>query len=158
MKRFYFRLDKLLHYQEQRQKQADLRLRQAGLERDTAHADVERVQHQLLQTCRLDEAVGRPVEPHLRIQTLRHAEQLSQTLGTAQEKLKTAELRFREANRQRTEVTQEVESLRTLRQRQWRDHRDEAARQQQVELDEVVMQQWSAQNVRDASLAGGQSE
>jgi hypothetical protein len=40
-------------------------------------------------------------------------------------------------------VTQQVEALLLLRSQLWQEHLQEAARQQQIELDDTVMKQWS---------------
>lgn len=143
MTRFHFSLEKLLRFHRQRQKQAELIVARASGERDAARGEVERLQREIAAVCQLPERVGGPVEPVLREQSLRLAEQLSQTLRGATERLKLAEHHFREAQRQRLEVIQEVESLQLLRQQQWREHRDEVAHQQQVELDEIVMTRWA---------------
>ena len=146
MKRFQFRLEKLLRYHQQRQKQADLALSRASMDRDNAQAEVTHLHEQIQNACRLNEAVGQPIEPIRREQSLRHAEQICQTLQVAEEKLKAAERRFREAQRQRTAITQDVEMLLHLRTRELTEHQDETARRQQIELDEVVMKQWSRQS------------
>ena len=146
MKQFQFRLERLLRYHQQRQKQADQALSRASLDRDTAQAEVTHLHEQIQNTCRLNEAVGQPIEPTQREQSLRHAELLCQTLRGAEEKLKAAERRFREAQSQRAAITQEVEALLHLRTRELTEHQDDVARRQQVELDDVVMKQWSRQN------------
>lgn len=152
MKRFQFPLDKLLRYHQQRQKQADFALSRASLEREQAEAAVQRLREEIASVCRLPEGVGRPIEPTFREQAFRRADQLCQTLQAAQEKLKAAQRRFREAQNARTAVTQEVEALLHLRSRQWDEHQDEATRRQQIELDDIVMKQWARDPSRRAAL------
>ncbi|TXT22272.1 MAG: hypothetical protein FD138_3573 [Planctomycetota bacterium] len=158
MKRFQFQLEKLLRYHQQRQKQAELLLSHAAREQESARATVRELERQIELACRLPERVGRSIEPALREQSLRHAQQLSETLPGAQDNLKAAERRFREAQSQHTAVTQQVEALCHLRSQRWQEHLDEAARQQQIELDDVVMKQWSRRALTaDATLTESES-
>lgn len=150
MKRFQFQLEKLLRYHRQRQKQAELELSRLGLERDQAQAEVRRIKQAIESACRLSERVGQPIIPALREQSLQHAQQLSESLREAQENLKQADQRFRVAQNHYTAVTQQVEALLHLRSQRWDEHHEEAARLGQIELDDVVMKQWS----RKLSLAG----
>ncbi len=147
MRRFHFQLEKLLRYHQQRQKQAELLLSRVAREQEAARASVRELERQIESACRLPERVGRSIEPALREQSLRHAQQLCETLRGAQENLKAAERRFREAQSQHTAVTQQVEALLHLRSQRWQEHLDEDARQQQIELDDVVMKQWSRRAV-----------
>ena len=143
MKRFQFQLDKLLRYHQQRQKQAELLMSRAAREQEVARAAVRELERRIERACRLPERVGRSIEPALREQSLRHAQQLGESLQVSLESLKGAERRFREAQKHYTVVTQQVEALLHLRSQRWQEHLDEATRQQQIELDDVVMKQWS---------------
>lgn len=143
MKRFTFQLEKLLRYHQQRQKQAELMLVRAGHELEAAQAVVRELQRQIDAACQLPERVGRPIEPALREQSLRLAQHLEQSLQPAQDRLKATERHYREARNQHTAVTQDVEALLLLRAQHWQEHLDEVNRQQQIELDDVVMKQWS---------------
>lgn len=143
MKRFEFQLEKLLRYHQQRQKQAELVLSLAGREYEASRATVRELERQIDLACRLSERVGQSIEPALREQSLRRAEQFCGPLQEAQKTLKVAELRFREAQSQLKAVTQQVEALLHLRSQRWQEHQNESARQEQVELDDVVMKQWS---------------
>ncbi len=159
MKRFQFQLEKLLRYHQQRQKQAELLLSRAAREQESARATVQELERRIDLACRLPERVGRSIEPALREQSLRHAQQLCETLPAVQETLKAAEHRFREAQRQHTAVTQQVEALLHLRSQRWQEHLDEAARQHQIELDDVVMKQWSRRALAaDSTFAESESK
>ncbi len=147
MKRFQFQLEKLLRYHQQRQKQAELVLSRIAREHELARAVVQDLERQIESACRLPERVGRMIVPALREQSLRHAQQLCETLRGAQESLKAVERRFREAQSQYTAVTQQVEALLHLRSQRWQEHLDEGTRQQQIELDDVVMKQWSRKSL-----------
>ena len=143
MKRFQFQLERLLRYHQQRQKQAELILVRIGREQEMARATVQDLERRIESAGQLSERIGRPIDPALREQSLRYARRLGETLQEAQEILKGLERRFREAQSRHTAVTQQVEALQQLRSRRWQEHLDEAARQQQIELDDVVMKQWS---------------
>lgn len=143
MKRFQFQLEKLLRYHQQRQRQAELRMSRAAREREAAQAKVRELERQIDVTCRLPERIGGSIDPALREQSLRQAQQLCDLRQEAQETLKLAEGRFREAQSHHTAVTQQVEALSHLRSQRWQEYLDEAARQQQIELDDAVMKQWS---------------
>ena len=150
MKRFHFQLEKLLRYHQQRQKQAELLLARTLQEVEAARAAVRELERQIDVTCRLSERVGQPIEPAIREQSLRRAQQLCETLRPAEDRLKATERRFREAQSQHTAVTQQVEALLSLRSQRWQEHQDETARLQQIELDDVVMKQWSRRNQIEA--------
>ncbi len=147
MKKFQFRLQRLLWYHQQRQKQAEVNLQQAAMQREAAFVEVQTVQQQIDRACRLPEQVGRLVDLSARQNAAAHLQALSRTLTAAEEKLKLTGQRLREADQVRTQITKEVEGLLHLRALQLAEHRDEVNRQQQIVLDEVVMRQWS---MRDA--------
>lgn len=147
MKRFHFQLEKLLRYHQQRQKQAELEMVRAGHEVEAAQAAVRELEQRIESACRLPERIGRPIEPALREQSLRLAQHLAESLRPAQDRLKAAERHYREANGQHTAVTQQVEALLLLRTQRWQEHLDEANRQQQIELDDAVMKQWSRRSL-----------
>jgi len=149
MKRFHFQLEKLLRYHQQRQKQAELMVARAGRERAAAQETVQELERRIDITCRLSERVGQQIVPELREQSLRHAQQLSESLSAAQMTLAAAEQGFREAQSHYTSVTQQVEALLHLRSQRWEEHHDEGNRQQQIELDDVVMKQWSKRAVKE---------
>lgn len=147
MKKFQFRLQKLLWHHEQRQKQSEVQLQHAGWQRESAVAEIHRIQNLIDLASRLPEAPGKLVDLSARLSIADHLQILTQTLTASQEKLKKADLRLREAKDAYTRITKEVEGLLHLRAEQFAEYRDEVARQQQIVLDEVVMRQWS---MRDA--------
>ena len=147
LKKFQFRLQRLLWYHQQRQKQAEVQLQQAAMQREAAAAELRDVQEQLEAACQLPERAGQLVDLCARQNVVAHLQVLGRTVTAAQEKLKLAEQRVREADRVRTQITKDVEGLLHLRAVQQAEHHDEVAHQQQIVLDEVVMRQWS---MRDA--------
>ena len=155
MKKFQFSLERLLRFHQQRQKQAELKLRQAALERAAAAAEVDRLQQQITEACQLQEVEGKVIDPDTRVNSARLVEFLTRTLTLAQEKLKAADQRFREVREECTKVTQSVEAFLHLRAQQRIEHRDETNRQQQIELDEVVMRRWSGTGLEESALPIG---
>ncbi len=155
MKKFQFSLERLLQFHQQRQQQAELKLRQAALERAAAAEEVERIRQQITEACQLSEVVGGEIDPDTRVNSARLIEFLTRTLTVAQEKLKGADQRFREVREECTKVTQSVEAFLHLRSQQRIEHRDETNRQQQIELDEVVMRRWSGNGLDELALPIG---
>jgi flagellar export protein FliJ len=158
MKKFHFRLERVFRYHQQRLKQADLKLAQAAMEREKANAGVLDCLRQIERACQLNETVGGVINPAIRANVTAHVEQLGQILAAARERLKLAEQRFRETERVRADISQDVEGFTQLRDLRKQEHRDEVNRQQQIELDEVVMRQWSADGADDTLLTTGMSE
>ncbi len=154
MKKFSFRLERLLHFHQQRQKQAELRMLPLAIERDAANAEVHDITQRIRKACNLNEVVGRSIDPGARMNAVRHVEQLGRVMQAAEERLKLAEQRFREAEQERTEITQSVEALLHLRRQRQTEHNDETNRQLQIELDEVVMRQWSTRGTDVPESAG----
>ncbi len=157
MKKFQFRLERVFRYHQQRLKQAELRLAQAAMERDAAQAAVLRCQQQIEQACRLNESVGGLINPAIRANVTAHLEQLGRILATSRERLKVSEQRFRETDRVRAEITQDVEGFTHLRNLRRDEHRDEVNRQFQIEIDEVVMRRWSVDGADDPLPSTGMS-
>lgn len=149
MKKFQFRLERVLRYHQQRQKQADLRLAQAAMARDAAQNDVYACQKEIELACRLNETVGGAVNPAIRTNVTIHLERLGTILVAAKERLKVCEGQFREQERVRAEITRDVEGVSHLRDLRRREHLDEVNRRMQIDLDEVVMRQWSSSHEDD---------
>lgn len=155
MRKFQFQLERVFRYHQQRLKQVELRLTQASLERTAAIGAVLGIQQQIDQSCRLDESAGTLINPAIRTNLTAHVEMLGKTLAKAKERLKAAEQRFREIEQSRSEVSQAVEGLSHLRDLRRQEHHDEVSRQQQIDLDEVVMRQWSSRDSDDSLLSTG---
>lgn len=147
MKKFEFRLQKLLWYHQQRQKQAEVQLQQAAMQRDAAAAEVHLIEQQIEEACRSRESPGALINVSARQSIADHLQALGRTLTTAREKLQKADARLREANQLCMQINKDVEGLQHLRAQQLEEYRDEIARQHQIVIDEVVMRQWS---MRDA--------
>lgn len=145
MKRFQFRLESVLSLKEQRERLAEMRQQQARAVREEARGECVRIEEQLTQTTasaaeKLREAAMLGTWQAHYAQTAA----LSEMLAAAQRKLAEAEALLQEANQLRIQAALEVETLRDLRAREWRNYRKEAARQQQNKLDELGLQRWLA--------------
>lgn len=153
MKKFQFRLQKLLWFHQQRQKQAEVKLQQAALQREAALSGVLAVQRQIDQACSQAEQPGQLVNIAGREAVAAHLHLLNRNLTAAREKLKVFEQLFREAETALLQITRDVEGLLSLRAQQFAEHQDEVARQHQILLDEVVMRQWSLKESDPSSTA-----
>lgn len=151
MKKFQFRLQRLLWYHQQRLKQAEVRLQQVAIQRESAAVVVRQIQQQIESACQLPEHAGQVVNVSARQNMAARLQQLGKSLNSAREILQAADQRLREANQVRTGITRDVEGLLHLRVQQFAEHSDEMARQQQIVLDEIVMRRWS---MRDADASG----
>jgi flagellar biosynthesis chaperone FliJ len=149
MKKFQFRLDRVFRYHQQRLKQAELKLAQAALERANAENLVRLWTGQIDRACQLNESVGGLINPAIRANVTAMLDQLGANLAAARERLKLSDQRFRELERLRAEIYQDVEGFEQLRDLRREEHRDEVNHQIQIELDEVVMRQWSKKSVDD---------
>jgi len=153
VKRFQFRLERVLSLKEQRERLAEMRQQQARARWEEARAECVRIEEQLAHTAansakkmREAAALGTWLAHYER------AAHLGELLAAAQRRLAEAEKLLQEMNRQRIQAAQEVETLRDLRAKEWHNYRKEAARQQQNKLDELGLQRWLAE--RDAGPFG----
>lgn len=145
MKRFHFRLERVLSLKEQRERLAEVRQQQARARLEEAHAECARIEEEMR---RIAAEAAKRLRESATLGTWQvHYEQtalLSEMLTTAQQRTTEAEAQLQEANRLRIQASLEVEALRGLRAREWQSYRKEAARQQQNNLDELGLQRWLA--------------
>lgn len=145
MKRFYFRLQRVLSLKEQRERMAELRQQQARAGLEAIRAECIHIEDEMQRLA--TDAAARLRESATLGTWQAHYEQaafLSDVLTAAQRRAAEAEAQLQEANRLRIQASLEVEALRSLRTREWQDYRKEAARQQQNNLDELGLQRWRA--------------
>jgi flagellar export protein FliJ len=147
VKKFEFRLKRLLWFHQQKKKQAEVLLQQAVMQREAAVAEVDSIQKEIERACQLPEKTGALVNLAARQSIADHLQSLGRTLTAAREKLQKTEVRLREANQVCMQIEKDVEGLLHLRAQQFEEYQDGIAHQQQIALDEVVMRQWS---MRDA--------
>jgi len=142
MKKFQFSLDSVLRYHQQRERQAELDLREASLVRLACITEVRTIEEEMDLTCHLGETIGGKIDPQARTSSVVRLSWLGETLKGAKEKLKVAEQRFREAEKACRELAQKVESFSHLRTERKTEYLAEVARQHQIEVDEFVIQKW----------------
>ena len=154
MKKFEFRLERVLRYHQQRLKQAELQVAQAARERESAKTAVDHFLMLIDQACQTSFTTGL-LNPAVRTNLTEHVERLGVLLAAARERLKVSEQRFRETERVRAEINQETEGFVQLRDLRRQEHREEVDRRFQIELDEVVMRKWSVNEQNDHSPPAG---
>jgi flagellar export protein FliJ len=145
MKRFRFRLERVLSLKEQRERLAEKRQQQARARWEEARAECVRIEEELARTAA--RAMEKLREAAILGTWQSHYEQaarLGELLAAAQRRLAEAEKLLQEANRLRIQLAREVEMLRDLRRKEWQNYQKEAARQQQNKLDELGLQRWLA--------------
>ncbi|MGH7168675.1 MAG: flagellar export protein FliJ [Gemmataceae bacterium] len=148
MKRFHFRMERVLSLKEQREKLAEMRQHQARARLEEAHTECTRIEGEMQRVAA--DAAARLRESAILGTWQAHYEQaalLGEMLTAAQRRTTEAEARLQEANRLRIQASLEVEALRGLRTREWQNYRKEAARQQQNNLDELGLQRWLAKRL-----------
>lgn len=155
MKKFEFRLERVLRYHQQRLKQAEFQLAQAARERDAAKTAVDHFQMLIELACQSTETAGVLINPAVRANLTDHVDRLGVMLSAARDRLKATEQRFRETERVRAEINQETEGFSQLRNLRRQEHREEVEHRQQIELDEVVMRKWSVNGHDDHSPPAG---
>jgi len=145
MKRFRFRLERVLSLKEQHERLAEMRQQQARAHLEEVHAECARIEKEMERIAA--DAAARLRESATLGTWQAHYEQtahLGEMLMAAQRRAMEGEARLQEANRLRIQASLEVEALRGLRTREWQNYRKEAAQQQQNNLDELGLQRWLA--------------
>lgn len=163
MKRFQFRLERVLKLKKQRERLAELWQHQAHLAVEAARARVANLQEELARAARaLQGHVGQPTTAGAWLIGTDHALRVGKALGAAETEVRHAEQELREAAAARTRLTTEVEALLHLRQTAWEVHAEERQRAVQRQLDELSMRGWLANQAVAGSrtirpLSGGET-
>jgi flagellar FliJ protein len=140
MKRFQFRLEKVLRLKRQKDRLAESRQLQARRIWEAARNEVDFLLDRLVQSAAAVEAqVGRPIEPDFWIAQYQHMTQVRLAVDAAEARATKAMTALEEANRLRRVTAAELESLQLLRQQQWQQHRQESATVEQQRLDDVYL-------------------
>lgn len=150
MKRFHFRLERVLSLKEQRERLAEMRQQQARARLEEAQAECVRIEEEMVHLAAA--ASSRLRESAVLGTWQAHYEQaahLSELLTAAQRQANDAEARLQEANRLRIQASLEVEALRGLRAREWQNYRKEVGQQRQNNLDELGLQRWLAKRAAE---------
>lgn len=143
MKRFQFRLERVLSLKEQRERLAEMRQQQAHSRWEAARKECVRIEEELARTAaRAKEKMRESAALGTWRSHYEQAARLGELLAAAQRRLAESEKLLQEANRLRIQAALEVETLRDLRLKEWQNYRREAARRQQNQLDELGLQRW----------------
>lgn len=159
MKRLQFRLESVLTLKEQRERMADLQVKQARAALEMARAVVHALHEQLARSAAaLVGRVGQVVTPGAWGAYYEHSFQVGRALEAAEANVAKAQANLEQAMDQRTQVRKEVEALLHLRKEQWRDHWAEHMRREQVRLDELGLQRWRQAQQAEAESARTEGE
>ncbi len=151
MKRFRFRLQRVLKLKQQRERLAELRQLQARRALEAIRAEAARLRERLGQTAgALGGKLGAPIPAAAWVAYYEHSAQLGQAIEAAEARAERAARTLQEAAAQHAEIAREVESLLSLRRSQWELYLQDAARVEQTRLDELGMRGWTS-----AQLGGG---
>lgn len=143
MKRFQFRLERILRLKRQRERQAELRQGQARAAADNAHANCTAIERQLAQQAA--ELSARPVRgmtPELQIAGAACLAQIQQQLNLALNQARKADMALAEANQARAKCHRDVQSIELLRNNAVDSHRRDTAYEHQSQLDDLSIQRW----------------
>lgn len=143
MKRFEFRLARVLKLRKQQQWQAELRQQQARALLDAAQLEVMTLEYQLAQyTATLAAQLGQAVDLGSWIVCYEQSGQIGRALDRAEEKVKEAERKLQEADAFRVQKATEVEALKFLRSQEWQAYHHDMERDRQEQLDELSLHRW----------------
>jgi flagellar export protein FliJ len=150
MKRFTFRLERVLRITRQRERQAELSQQHAKSQLNLATIQLTAAREHLnSQAAALANGSGHPCSPSSRIGALQYLGQLHRQVELAEAHARKAEGLLNEAIVKRAAIHREVESLGSLRRNQWHEHRREATQAAQVQLDELSMRRWQSSTAAD---------
>lgn len=139
MKRFEFRLERILKLKKQQKWLAEMHQKQAQAALDAAQAELAPLQDQLT-TALAELQQGAPDASWLG--RYQHSTRLADLVALAQAKVLAAETEYELACEARKQMAAEVESLLLLRGQEWQAYRYDLQRAQQDLLDEVGMRRW----------------
>jgi flagellar protein FliJ len=153
VKRFEFHLDGLLRVKRQLEHVAELEQQQADLLVRTARNRISELKNQLAELSdALIARVGQPIVANRWLSAYEMTDRLGQQMVTAESELVLAERRLEDARREQVQIATEVEAIRTLRQQQWEQWRQDVAQNDQERLDELSVRRWmTAQSARSGA-------
>lgn len=145
MKRFEFRLERVLKVKQRRQRLAELRQQQARARLDAAQARVAALQGEIRDTAAaVERSIGGANSRQLWMALYERSRLLGQALEAAEVKVRQAEQELSQADAGRRQIATEVEALLNLRQQQWQGYCRDVARVRQEQLDELGLRRWLA--------------
>lgn len=142
-KKFQFRLERVLRYRDQQQRQAELRQREAYNLLIEAQQTEAEIQQEFAEASTLKGLGPHGMRPVALANALEHLGQIDLRLARAQKKVAEAQLAFERAQEERTEATKETEILKTLRSQKKSEHKRKNELEAQAAVDENVMRSWS---------------
>jgi flagellar biosynthesis chaperone FliJ len=152
VRRFEFRLDRVLKVKQQRERLAELRQHQARAAVEAAEARRAAFQEQLQRVATaLAGQMGQTVDASFWMAHYRRSAQLTDALRTAEVQIQQATQKWQDACAERTRIATEVEALLYLRRQQWETYSREAQREHQERLDEVGLRGWLNRQATKAS-------
>jgi flagellar export protein FliJ len=150
VKRFEFRLERVLRLKRQRTRLAEIRQKRARMAVDAAEARVAAIRLELARNAAgLGEKVGVALPAGTWQGVQAHAARLGRDLEAAEVDLRRATGELDQAAAARARAAAEEEALLFLRRRAEETHREAVARAEQVRLDELSLLRWRA--ARDAT-------
>jgi flagellar FliJ protein len=152
VKRFTFRLERILKLKKQRQRLAELAQLQAAAVLEQAQKEEAALQEQLARNAAVLAAqVGRPVDTAAWLTHYSHAGQLGKSLDQAEANIQAAAKKLQEAAARLTQISTEVEVLLSLRRQYWEEFLQETGREEQKALDELVIERWRGSEKRSTA-------
>jgi flagellar export protein FliJ len=146
VRRFHFRLERVLRLKQQRQHLAELRLQQARLTLDAAQARVRALEVQLALAAEVvrEQMTMGPTSSGAWLAANAHTAHLSRSIQDAVAKVEKAEQDMQVAAAIRVQRAVEAEALLHLRDNAWEEHREESMAGEQRRLDEEGLRRWQA--------------
>ena len=143
MKQFRFRLSRILKYQQQRRRQAELHQQQIQQRLEAAHAQVATIDRRLSDSRGLlDDYLGQPTHSGVWTTSLQHVVRIDHALEQAKQAARQVASELAKADEHRASVTTEEEALQILRRQQWEKHRRKAEQVAQEQIDELAVRKW----------------
>lgn len=140
MKRFQFRLERLLRLRQQKDRQAEARQQTARQAWESAQAQADALLARLVESASAVEArIGHAIETDRWVARFQHMTQVRAALDTAQQNARRAMTTLEAANDLRKVTAAEVDSLQQLREQQWHQHRRETTQAEQRLLDDLYL-------------------
>ena len=152
VRRFQFRLARLLRYQQQRKRQAEIELRKKAQVLQLAQKRRTGIAAELRQaTAALAAVPASEFQMTWRLNGVRHSSQMEQRLHQAQVDIQQAQQELQAASQHWLQLKRKVAVLDVLFEQRRQEHRKGVQRQDEAALSEMVVQRWS----RSQPAAGG---
>ena len=157
MKRFEFKLERVLHFKQQREKMAEVQQKKAAAALKTVEDEIAVLQDRLAETAAVLEsrAAGAP-ELATWLACYAQAGRIGKALEAAEARAQKARRYLLEANAQRRQAAIEAEGILTLRRQQWQVHQKLRRREEQERGDELALRRWQASRDDAAAEAGNE--